>query len=83
MWQNFAALSAIPRPSKQEERVMAWLKDWAGQRGLQWQQDAIGVCLEYGEALHQVPYLLHLPILTFLCSLHRQHCNSAPGQWRR
>ena len=42
LWNNFAALSRIPRPSKQEEQVLAWLKEFADTRSLEWQQDEVG-----------------------------------------
>ena len=42
LWDNFAALSRIPRPSKQEEQVLAWLKEFADTRSLEWQQDEVG-----------------------------------------
>ncbi len=42
LWVNFEALSRIPRPSKQEEQVLAWLKAFADARGLKWQQDETG-----------------------------------------
>jgi dipeptidase D len=39
---KFAALSQVPRPSKHEERVMAWLVAWADGLGLAHQADAAG-----------------------------------------
>jgi hypothetical protein len=42
VWSFFGQLSSIPRPSKQEEHVLAWLKKFADDRGLAWQQDAVG-----------------------------------------
>lgn len=42
LWSFFAQLSSIPRPSKQEEKVLAWLKEFAETRGLKWKQDAVG-----------------------------------------
>ena len=42
LWENFAALSRIPRQSKQEEQVLAWLKEFADTRSLEWQQDEPG-----------------------------------------
>jgi dipeptidase D len=34
VWRHFATLCAIPRPSKHEATLLAWLADWAGRRGL-------------------------------------------------
>lgn len=42
IWAHFGELSKIPRPSKHEGRVLDWLKQFAADRGLDWQQDAVG-----------------------------------------
>jgi len=42
LWTHFASLSEIPRPSKQEGRVLAWLKSFADARSLPYTQDAVG-----------------------------------------
>jgi hypothetical protein len=46
LWNFFAQLSSIPRPSKHEDRVLTFLKEFAEARGLKWQQDGIGnICI--------------------------------------
>lgn len=42
LWQLFAELTTIPRPSKKEEAVLAWVDAWAAGRGLEIRSDAIG-----------------------------------------
>lgn len=42
LWKNFAELSAIPRCSRQEEKVLAHLKARADAWGLSWSQDKAG-----------------------------------------
>lgn len=42
LWNHFAALSAIPRCSRHEEKVLAHLKAWADAQHLSWSQDAVG-----------------------------------------
>jgi dipeptidase D len=39
---RFAGLNRIPRPSRHEQRVLAWLSDWADGLGLQHDADATG-----------------------------------------
>ena len=34
LWQSFAALNAIPRPSKKEAQVVAWLRSHVETLGL-------------------------------------------------
>lgn len=43
LWKHFLTLSALPRPSKKEQAVVRWLKDFARQReGLEVREDAAG-----------------------------------------
>lgn len=42
VWELFAAMSAIPRPSGQEERVLAWALRWAAEHNFPARQDAAG-----------------------------------------
>ncbi|GFR49868.1 hypothetical protein Agub_g11970, partial [Astrephomene gubernaculifera] len=42
LWRFFKDLTQIPRPSKHEERVLQYLKEFAASRQLAWQQDAVG-----------------------------------------
>ena len=42
LWNHFADLNAIPRPSKKEERICQFMIDFGKNLGLETQQDAIG-----------------------------------------
>ena len=42
LWQHFAAISDIPRPSKHEERIAEHLRAWARDRGHEVVQDEAG-----------------------------------------
>jgi dipeptidase D len=42
LWEHFAALNAVPRASKKEEAVLAFLKDFATKHKLKFEQDEIG-----------------------------------------
>jgi len=42
LWQHFSALNAIPRPSKKEERIIAFMLDFGQQLGLETHKDQIG-----------------------------------------
>lgn len=41
LWNNFANLNAVPRPSKKEERVVAFIKDFGKNLGLEVFEDEI------------------------------------------
>ena len=42
MWNHFADLNAVPRPSKKEERVIQFMMDFGNKLGLPTQKDHIG-----------------------------------------
>jgi dipeptidase D len=42
IWQHFEAISAIPRPSKREERIVQYMIDFGHSLGLETSKDAIG-----------------------------------------
>ena len=42
MWEIFAHICAIPHPSKHEGKILAWLKDWAKEHNIEYEQDKIG-----------------------------------------
>lgn len=42
VWQYFEELTKIPRPSKKEEKVLAFLKKWAENNKFEYKQDAAG-----------------------------------------
>ena len=41
LWNRFADLNSIPRPSKHEEKVCEWLMQWARDHGLEAMQDNV------------------------------------------
>ncbi|HUH52309.1 MAG TPA: aminoacyl-histidine dipeptidase [Flavobacterium sp.] len=42
LWNKFADLNAIPRPSKKEEKVIAFMKDFGKSLGLETMEDEVG-----------------------------------------
>lgn len=42
LWNNFVDLNTIPRPSKKEERVIAFMKDFGNNLGLETIEDEVG-----------------------------------------
>ena len=42
LWNNFENLNAVPRPSKKEEKVRAFLREFATQHSIDFTEDAIG-----------------------------------------
>ncbi len=42
VWEQFDAITKVPRPSKKEEKIIAWLIDFASQHNLECKRDKIG-----------------------------------------
>lgn len=42
IWKNFSALNAVPRPSKKEEKVIAFIKNFGENLGLETKVDEVG-----------------------------------------
>ena len=42
LWNKFADLNAVPRPSKKEERVISFMKDFGHNLGLETIEDEVG-----------------------------------------
>ena len=42
IWKHFETLASIPRRSREEDKVLAYLKSFADERGLDWTQDDAG-----------------------------------------
>ena len=42
VWEYFDHIRQIPRPSKHEEKILAWLKEWAAEKGFETRQDGVG-----------------------------------------
>lgn len=42
IWEQFDDITRVPRPSKKEEKIIAWLVEWAKTHGFDYQTDATG-----------------------------------------
>jgi dipeptidase D len=42
LWDIFAGICAIPHPSKHEEKILVWLKEWAEKNNVEYTQDETG-----------------------------------------
>ncbi len=42
LWENFESICSIPHPSKHEEKLVAWMMNWAKEHGIECKKDATG-----------------------------------------
>jgi dipeptidase D len=52
VWGIFEEISKIPRCSRNEKRLQAWIKRWAEENAVSFKQDEVGNILLTGEAAH-------------------------------
>ncbi len=50
VWEMFDAITRIPRPSKHEEKIREWLRNFATQHGLKFKEDSTGNIVIYKPA---------------------------------
>ena len=49
IWELFSQISKIPRRSKHEDKIKAWVKKWAKESKIDFKEDSIGNLLLYGK----------------------------------
>ena len=65
VWMIFEEITRIPRCSKHEEKVQAYLKTWATEHGIEYKKDDVGNVLltrKSDEGFNEVPALLKVRI---------------------
>ena len=46
LWKNFVEITQVPRPSKKEEKIRKYVKDFASKNNLKFKEDKIGnICI--------------------------------------
>ena len=78
VWQHFAALCAIPHPSKHEAALRRHLMEWAGQRGIAAREDAAGNLILTKPASpgrEQAPGIVLQGHLDMVCQKHSAHAH--------
>jgi dipeptidase D len=62
LWDSFAHICAIPHPSKHEDKILSWLKEWANENKIEFKQDETGNLVFYKAATpgmeNRVPVIL-------------------------
>ena len=54
VWKNFYELNQVPRPSKNEDRVISFLISFAKKNGLDFNTDKIGNLVIYKDSTHDM-----------------------------
>ena len=43
IWEQFDDITRVPRPSKKEEKIIAWLEEFAAKHGFEHETDAMAM----------------------------------------
>lgn len=61
VWGIFDEITRVPRPSKKEEKIIAYLEEFARSRGIEYKKDGIGNIVMYKKA---TPGMENRPVVT-------------------
>ncbi len=70
IWHHFDAIRRIPRPSRKEERISAWVLSWAAEHGFEVRQDARGnmvICVPASAGREGAPAVVLQGHLDMVC----------------
>ncbi|MDR2891147.1 MAG: aminoacyl-histidine dipeptidase [Alistipes sp.] len=80
VWEQFEAITRVPRPSKKEERIVAWLVDFAVKHGLAYRKDAIGnvvICKPATAGMENRPTVVLQNHVDMVCEKNSDALNAA------
>ncbi len=70
VWEIFEEITKVPRPSKKEGRIIAYLEDFAKKHGLRYRKDAIGnvvICKEATPSMKGRPAVVLQSHMDMVC----------------
>ncbi len=73
LWNNFANLNAVPRPSKKEERVIAFIKDFGKKLNLETFEDEVGNVIIRKPATSGMENRKHIVMQSHLDMVHQKN----------
>ncbi|MCP3978660.1 MAG: aminoacyl-histidine dipeptidase [bacterium] len=74
VWDHFASIAAIPRPSKHEERIVAWVRSVAEEHGWEVRSDDIGnlvLCVPATRGRENAPVVVLQAHLDMVCEKNK------------
>ena len=76
VWNNFSKLNAVPRPSKNEERVIAFMLDFGKELGLETFSDAIGNVIIRKPATSEMESKKMITLQSHLDMVHQKNADT-------
>lgn len=76
LWENFADLNAVPRPSKKEERVIQFMKDFGKRLGLETYEDETGNVIIKKPATPGMEHLQTVAMQSHLDMVHQKNADT-------
>ncbi|GAA4437804.1 aminoacyl-histidine dipeptidase [Pontibacter saemangeumensis] len=76
LWENFADLNAVPRPSKKEEKVIQFIKDFGQRLGLETYEDGTGNVIIKKPATTGMEHLQTVAMQSHLDMVHQKNADT-------
>lgn len=76
LWENFADLNAVPRPSKKEARVIQFIKDFGHRLGLETYEDETGNVIIKKPATPGMEHLQTVALQSHLDMVHQKNADT-------
>ncbi|GAB3539900.1 aminoacyl-histidine dipeptidase [Pontibacter brevis] len=76
LWENFADLNAVPRPSKKEARVIQFIKDFGQRLGLETYEDETGNVIIKKPATPGMEHLQTVAMQSHLDMVHQKNADT-------
>ena len=76
LWENFADLNAVPRPSKKEEKVIRFIKDFGQRLGLETHEDETGNVIIKKPATPGMEHLQTVALQSHLDMVHQKNADT-------
>ncbi|MHA2497277.1 MAG: cytosol nonspecific dipeptidase, partial [Candidatus Hodarchaeales archaeon] len=76
VWDLFEQISKIPRPSKKEEKIRAWIREWATNHEIKFKEDSSGNILlniAASEGCEDYPTLILQAHIDMVCQKLPEH----------
>jgi dipeptidase D len=74
LWNRFYEITQVPRPSKKEEKILNYLKDWAKDNNFSWKDDKVGnlvVSVPASSSMEDFPTIVLQGHVDMVCEMNK------------
>ena len=74
LWNRFYEITQVPRPSKKEEKILKYLKNWADDNNFPYKQDKVGnlvVTIPASISMEDYPTIVLQAHVDMVCEMNK------------